>query len=317
MIHTPKISLIIPVYNRQDLLQYTLDSIIEQTFTDWECILVDDHSSDASFMVMENYQKKDNRFKVYKRPIELKKGANACRNYGFTKTTGSYVKWFDSDDIMLPKHLEVGYQTLVDNQLDFVITDTLNFDHDKEDFIGKPYEFDKSSLTISDRNLALQRIGWITDDFLGKRQIVEDIKFNENIVDGDEYNFFIKMLQCLPKGIFIDEVLTHRRIHHESVSHINRENDLNYFSIVAVIKYQTAQDLIVYENKELIRWLLSGYMQYAFKLALSKQQVPYCKSGLHLICKYYSLSKGLAFIIALKSGKYFNIGYNIMKYARK
>ncbi|WP_431243044.1 hypothetical protein ACQ9BO_25930 [Flavobacterium sp. P21] len=218
---------------------------------------------------------------------------------------------------MLPEHLEISYKTLLTRGLDFVITDVQNFDHETGILLGRPFEFNKTDAVISDKNVALQRIGWITDDFLGKRQIVEDIKFNENIVDGDEYNFFIKMLQRSPKGEFVDHVLTHRRMHSNSISLINRENEINYLSIVATIKYQTAKDLIVFENRELIRWFLSGYMQYAFKLALNKQKIPFCKDAYFLICQYYSFSKGVAFFMALKFGKYFRKGYNIMKYARK
>ncbi|WP_431243045.1 glycosyltransferase family 2 protein [Flavobacterium sp. P21] len=66
MLNKPEISIIIPVYNRQDLLPYTLDSIQKQTFEDWECILIDDHSSDASFSVMESYEKKTVALKLTK-----------------------------------------------------------------------------------------------------------------------------------------------------------------------------------------------------------------------------------------------------------
>lgn len=317
MPNIPKIVIIIPVYNRANLLPETLDSIIVQTFTDWECILVDDHSSDASFEVMETYQKKDNRIKVYKRPLEIKKGANACRNFGFTKSSASHIKWFDSDDIMLPYHLEIAYNVLVENYLDFVVTDTLNFDHNTNDFLGNTYDFDKDNSSITAENLAYMRIGWITDDFLGTRESVESIKFNEDIMDGDEYNFFIKMLHQSVKGAFIKQVVTHKRIHTDSVTLINSENDINYMSIIAILKFQTAQDLILYNNIKLIRWFLSGYMRYSFMLANENAIIPYKNQAFKLICKYYSFSKGSAFMIALILGSYFNKGYNIMKYARE
>lgn len=312
----PTITIIIPVFNRAKLLSYALNSIIAQTFTDWECILVDDLSTDDSLIVLKEYKKKDPRFKVFLRPLSLKKGANSCRNFGFLQAKGSYIKWFDSDDIMLPKHLEIAYQTIVNNKLDFVVTDTLNFNHENNKLLDKPYNFDRSKATISSENLALNRIGWITDDFLGTREIVEKIKFNENIVDGDEYNFFIKLLQQSFNGIFIDEILTHRRVHAGSVSIKNREDENNYLAIIATIKYQTAQDLVVYRNVGLIRWFLSGYMQYTFKLAIEKKSVPFWQPAFKLIVTYYSFAKGCTFIISLGSARFFRKGYNIMKYAR-
>jgi len=316
MNNAPKISIIIPVYNREKLLPFTLDSIISQTITDWECILVDDCSTDESLTILKEYQKKDARFKVFLRPFSLKKGANSCRNYGFLQANGSYIKWFDSDDLMLPKHLEIAYETIVENKLDFVVTDTLNFNHETGEVLEKTYNFDRNVAIITAENMATNQIGWITDDFLGTCEIVNNIKFNEHIIDGDEYNFFIKLLHQPFKGIFIDKVLTHRRIHNDSVSIKNREHKTNYLSIVSIIKYQTAQDLVIYNNEKLIRWFLSGYMQYAFSLVNEKQPVPYYKEGFILICRYYSFIKGCAFILAIESVKYFGKGYRILKYAR-
>jgi glycosyltransferase involved in cell wall biosynthesis len=313
----PTISIIIPVYNRANLLSETLNSIMVQTFTAWECILVDDQSTDDSYAVMLEYQKKDHRIKAYKRPIDLKKGANACRNFGFLKSTASHIKWFDSDDIMLPNHLEIAYKTLVDKDLGFVVTDSLNFDHDSNEFLGKTYDFDRDKAIITAENFALMSIGWITDDFLGTRAIVENLEFNENITDGDEYNFFIRMLHQSVKGTFIKQIVTYKRIHTDSISVKNSENSLRYGAVIATLKFQTAQDLIVYDNSKLIKWFLSGYMRYSFELAMKKKTIPYMNEAFNLICKYFSFPKGSAFMIALLLGKYFNKGYNIMKYARE
>ena len=101
----PTISIIIPTYNRAELLKETLDSVLQQAYEQWECIIVDDGSSDNTRQVVENYNKKDTRFKYYERPSNLIKGANACRNYGFKQSKGSLIKWFDSDDIMKPEFL--------------------------------------------------------------------------------------------------------------------------------------------------------------------------------------------------------------------
>lgn len=96
----PLISIIIPNYNRENLISKTLNSVINQTYTNWECIVVDDHSTDNSIEVVKKYSKKDSRVKILKRPSHLPKGANACRNYGFEVSKGEYINWFDSDDIM-------------------------------------------------------------------------------------------------------------------------------------------------------------------------------------------------------------------------
>jgi glycosyltransferase involved in cell wall biosynthesis len=318
MTSIPIISIIIPVYNREHLLSETLDSIIAQTFINWECILVDDISTDKSYSVMQRYKEKDKRFKTFIRPNTIKKGANPCRNFGFLKASGAYIKWFDSDDIMLPEHLSVAYNTLVENNLDFVFTDTVNFSHETGELMGNPYKFNRDNVEITSKNLALEHVGWITGDFLGKREILENVRFNENITtDGDEYNLFVRLLNQTIKGVFINQILIRRRIHKESLTNINSENSNTYQFKLTTIKYQTANDLVVYNNTELIRWFLSGYMQSAYKLALNKKKVPYKIQGFKLICNYYSVLKGLAFVLSLQTARFLKQGYNLMKYARK
>tara|TARA_R110002049_G_scaffold168851_2_gene335471 strand:- start:6515 stop:7486 length:972 start_codon:yes stop_codon:yes gene_type:complete len=97
----PLVSIIIPTFNRAHLISETLNSILEQSYTNWECIIVDDGSTDNTNDVVNDYILKDSRFKYYYRPDDRPKGANACRNYGFKLSNGQYINWFDDDDIML------------------------------------------------------------------------------------------------------------------------------------------------------------------------------------------------------------------------
>lgn len=99
------VSIIIPTYNRKELLTETIDSILKQDYKNWECIVVDDGGSDDTSIVMNGFSLRDSRIRYYKRPDELIKGANACRNYGFRLSKGDYIQWFDDDDIMLPGFL--------------------------------------------------------------------------------------------------------------------------------------------------------------------------------------------------------------------
>lgn len=317
MINNPIISIIIPVYNCEPFIRDTLESIRSQSFRDWECILVDDNSIDNVIDILKEYEKKDVRFKLFEKPSEIKKGANASRNYGFLKASGSFIKWFDCDDIMLPNNLLISYDVLMANKLDFVVTDTINFDNITNNLLDKPYDFNKHNAKITIENYAFSKIGWITDDFFCSKVIVEKIKFNEEITAlGDEYNFFIKLLHHSINGAFIDEILTHRRVHANSITNSNKVSSSNYLKIIGILKFQTAQDLVVYNNTELIRWFLSGYMKNAFEIAIIRQAIPYKKEAFKLICNYFSIQKGFVFMIALFLASCFKKGYNIMKYAR-
>lgn len=94
------ISIIIPTYNRANVLEQTLDSVLRQTYTNWECILVDDGSTDATDTIVTEYCRQDSRFQYYKRPKERLKGGNVCRNLGFELSKGTFIKWLDSDDLL-------------------------------------------------------------------------------------------------------------------------------------------------------------------------------------------------------------------------
>ena len=82
------ISIIIPIFNRASLLSETLDSILAQTYSHWECIIVDDGSTDNTQDVIDRYLKLDSRFRCFSRPSNRPKGANACRNFGYEKSKG-------------------------------------------------------------------------------------------------------------------------------------------------------------------------------------------------------------------------------------
>lgn len=128
------VSILIPNYNKAEFIPDTLDSIIAQEYTNWECIIVDDHSTDESFGILEEYQKKDSRFIVVKRPNEILKGANFCRNHAFSLCKGEFIQWFDSDDIMYPWFLKRKVEYLQNHpKMPFVIAKAdLNFDDDFE-----------------------------------------------------------------------------------------------------------------------------------------------------------------------------------------
>ncbi|RJE70871.1 glycosyltransferase family A protein [Reichenbachiella sp. MSK19-1] len=104
--NNPLVSVIIPSYNREALIAETLQSVLSQTYPNWECIIVDDGSTDNTKGVVQQFIKKDKRFKLFDRHREPK-GAPTCRNIGATKSKGEYLIFFDSDDIMLSDMIKI------------------------------------------------------------------------------------------------------------------------------------------------------------------------------------------------------------------
>ena len=95
----PLVSIIIPTYNRADLISETLDSVLYQSVQDWECIIVDDGSEDETFNVVQQYALKDKRFRLYSRPDEFKSGGSGAKNYGIEVSKSNYIMFLDSDDL--------------------------------------------------------------------------------------------------------------------------------------------------------------------------------------------------------------------------
>lgn len=128
------ISIIIPTYNRADLLPETLDSVLSQTYENWECIIVDDGSSDHTPKVAHQYSQKDSRFKFHQRPTERKSGGNGARNFGFLQSTGNYVKWLDSDDLIAKDLLQKEIQLLSEENADLILSSWIYFDSANTNF---------------------------------------------------------------------------------------------------------------------------------------------------------------------------------------
>lgn len=99
------VSIIIPSFNRESLIKETLDSLISQTYPNWEALVVDDGSTDATCDVVQGYSGKDKRINLIRRKREPK-GASVCRNIGIENAIGEYIIFLDSDDILTPNCLE-------------------------------------------------------------------------------------------------------------------------------------------------------------------------------------------------------------------
>lgn len=100
----PTLSIIMPVFNRSELVATMIDSILANSFTDYELLAVDDGSDQDTLDMLSRYQEKDQRIKIIRR-TELPKGATKCRNIGIDHAQGEYLIFFDSDDIITPSCL--------------------------------------------------------------------------------------------------------------------------------------------------------------------------------------------------------------------
>lgn len=114
----PRISVLIPVYNVSRFLQESIESLLNQTFEDFEMICVNDGSTDDSLEILNKFSKKDSRIKIFNKNNE---GCGAARNLALEKASGKYVYFFDPDDVIATNCLEDAYKNAIRNGSDFVI----------------------------------------------------------------------------------------------------------------------------------------------------------------------------------------------------
>lgn len=125
----PILSIIVPVYNSENRLKKCIDSILNQTFSDFELILVDDGSKDSSGKICEDYAKKDSRIKLIH---QENMGVSEARNTGLRCAVGKYVGFVDSDDYIDKRMYEVLYSLMIENNADITVCGVRDIDSDKE-----------------------------------------------------------------------------------------------------------------------------------------------------------------------------------------
>lgn len=209
----PLVSIIIPNYNREYLISETLDSIIAQTYKNWECIVVDDHSTDSSWSIVADFCKLDKRIRQVKRPDKLLKGACSCRNYGFTLSKGAYINWFDSDDIMAANKLELQVLELIHNSADLSICQTQFFEggiHNLKKYWNSHFTGTFNSLT----DFITFRLAWSTNAPLWRKSFLEKKElFNVFLSSSQDWEFHVRLLCDHPKKKVLNDVLVFNRIH--------------------------------------------------------------------------------------------------------
>ena len=218
----PLVSIIIPIYNSSKYLDEALQSVYNQSYENWECILVDDGSQDESVAISKHRSQLDPRFKFFQRPEELEKGANSCRNYGFRMSKGLFVNWFDSDDVMLENFIETKMKVFESN-IQVVISS--GFFSDSELKNHKFMSMFESSKLYEDYFLWKLKI--ITNSVLFKRDfLLRYDLFNTMLKKGQEFELFTRIFITLKPGSY--KIITTPLFYYRSNDNSITKSNQNY-----------------------------------------------------------------------------------------
>lgn len=257
------VSIIIPTYNRAHLIVESLDSVLAQTYTNWECIVVDDGSTDETATLIAKYILKDNRFQYYQRPVEGIRGANACRNYGFDLSKGDYIKWFDSDDIMHQNLLEKQLNT-IDRNIECSVCKIAYYDFENNRVL-------KENTIYSDNLIEDYLVGdvvFYVSGPLWNRSFLEKQSdlFDVSITNLDDWDFNLRMLYQKPSIVYIDEPLIQYRMHGGSLS--QEINKLNFNEIQSEFRAREKHFKLLKESKLANPRILQNYFKDRYKFIL-------------------------------------------------
>lgn len=165
-----KISIITPVYNCEKLIANTIETVINQTYTNWEMLLVDDCSTDNSQKIIEEYIKKDNRIKYFQ--LEQNSGAAVARNYALEKSEGRFIAYLDSDDLWKPEKLEKQVKFMLEHNYAFSCTDYEKID-EQGNSLNKIVKIPrKVDYNLFLRNTIIQTVGVVVDTKLTGKDLL-------------------------------------------------------------------------------------------------------------------------------------------------
>lgn len=227
----PLVSIIIPAFNQSKYIDYTLNSVQNQIYTNWECIIVDDNSTDDTKFIVENWVKKDSRFKYFHKENG---GVASARNYGFSKSKGEYIQFLDSDDYITIDRIHNCIRVMEKNkEIDLTITNFKmfvdNIDNSHEPFCDLTnYNFDfKTVLLKWDRGVSFP----LHTVFLRKKSI-ESVKFNEETRYKEDWIYWINVLKDKKEVYFLNEFLSYYRINPNGKHKKSNENFVKVCNLI-------------------------------------------------------------------------------------
>jgi glycosyltransferase involved in cell wall biosynthesis len=202
----PKISIIIPVYNVERFLRECLDSVLNQTFTDFEVICINDASPDRCPEILREYAEKDKRIRV----INHKKNAGiaAARNTGLDAAEGEYISFCDSDDCMHPDMLKIMYREIRRNNCDLAICQWCETgEYDKPVFKKNDsytVNFPKDSLA---RNFKNSDVFFLVCNKIYKKSAIESLRFDPQMLAIEDGFFNMCAFRFTKKCVMTDAKL--------------------------------------------------------------------------------------------------------------
>lgn len=252
------ISVVIPCFNCELFVERAIASVYEQTYHDWELILVDNNSSDGTLTLLQKYQQQDpKRVKIISEPV---KGAPAARNAGLRLAEGTWIQFLDADDILLPTKFLRQVELVRKNPCSIVASNALvqiRKNPSRSDYTKKVYSADEWIALI------LSEAG-ITSTNLWKRdELIKAGLWNTKLPSSQEYHLIFEILKKGGNILFDQEVSA---VVYKDSSGISKAKNLDSIKRIVEGKVELRKQIVTFlqDEKSLSNERVRAFNNYVF-----------------------------------------------------
>ena len=245
----PEVSIITPCYNSSKFLQQTIDSVLNQTFTDWEWLITDDKSSDNSVEIIRKVN--DERIKLT--VAEKNGGAGHARNLSLEKATGRFITFLDADDFWEPNFLEEMVSFMKKENAELAYS---NYSRCDENLIPKIEDFKADKNVTFNNLLKTCRLSLLSSMYdsqrVGKEFFPERSKREDHVM-------WLNLLKKIPVGKPLPKTMAKYRMHASSISRKKTNIMLDQYLVYKdYMKFSTLKSMYYTAN-----WAINGFMKYS------------------------------------------------------
>jgi glycosyltransferase involved in cell wall biosynthesis len=293
------VSIIIPVYNQEKYLKETLQSVINQSFSNWECILINDGSVDDSVAIINEYLTQDNRFHFIN---SENKGVSNARNLALQQVKGDYILFLDGDDLIHPEKIAQAISNFQKNSDLSIVFNTTSYFQDTIE--NKLYDIKIDAELLNFNDLLLywgEKIIIPIHSAIIKRSLLDGIEFNTNLTAQEDWLVWLRLFQKNPKVLVLDAVLSFYRKHNTSRTQTVSLKEDHFKALELFEKYigtKNHKKLLIHQIE---RYYLKSY-DNAFKLDAIRKSKKYRAA---LFVKKLLVKLKLLGVIKLLSAKFF------------
>lgn len=257
----PKVSIVLPTYNGEKYIREAIDSVINQTFTDWELIIVNDCSTDSTPQIIEEYAKSDDRIKVIHN--EVNKKTPTSLNIGFREAKGEFLSWIADDNLFLPNAIEKMYNYLQNRDVYFVCSNMMLIDS-LGDEIGPHMEYNEEQMYYEN---------CVGACFMYKSNVLKEVgEYDTSTFLVEDYDYWLRILFKYKKIGVIKECLFLYRLHSESLTSIKSKESC--IQVLKMKKRYLDYLLDYYQNNKMyLCAMYYDFVEHNFDIAKMKNKV--------------------------------------------